>query len=130
MHELAVTEGLIKVALKAAEGRPIRRIDLVLGALSSIVDDSVQFYFDLLSRDTLAEGARLHFQRVPADALCLDCTASLTVAPPLPELCPTCGSPHLRVSGGTQFLVESIEVDDPAETGSATPPVREQANEG
>ncbi|NTU78464.1 MAG: hydrogenase maturation nickel metallochaperone HypA [Chloroflexales bacterium] len=112
MHELAVTEGVIKVAVEAAGGRRVRAIDLVLGALSTIVDDSVQFYFDALSRATLAEGAVLRFRRVPATALCLDCGATTEVAPPLPDGCPGCGSSRLRVSGGTEFLVESIEVDD------------------
>jgi hydrogenase nickel incorporation protein HypA/HybF len=112
MHELAVTEGVIKVAVGAAGGRRIRAIDLTLGALSTIVDDSVQFYFDALSRETLAEGAVLRFRRVPATALCLDCGATAEVAPPLPDGCASCGSSRLRVSGGSEFLVESIEVDD------------------
>jgi hydrogenase nickel incorporation protein HypA/HybF len=112
MHELAITEGVIKVAVAAAGGRRVRAIDLVIGALSSVVDDSVQFYFDFLSRETLAEGAMLRFRRVPAVARCLDCAAESEIIPPLPEGCPRCGSVRLRVSGGDQFRVESIEVDD------------------
>ncbi len=119
MHELGVTEGIIKVAVDAAAGRRIRGIDLQIGALSSFVDDSVQFYFDALSQGTLAEGAELRFKRVPASALCLDCVAVSEVRPPLPERCPSCGSSRLRVSGGDQFLIESIEVDD-----EATPPAQ------
>jgi hydrogenase nickel incorporation protein HypA/HybF len=112
MHELAVTEGVISVAVGAAGGRRVLAIDLAIGALSSVVDDSVQFYFDALSRGTLAEGATLRFRRVPATALCLDCGGSQEVAPPLPERCPSCRSGRLHVSGGREFQVESIEVDD------------------
>lgn len=112
MHELAVTEGLLGVAVGACAGRRILAIDLAIGALSSIVDDSVQFYFDALSRGTLAEGATLRFRRVPATALCLACGAAATAQPPLPEACPACGSGRLRVSGGQEFQVESIEVED------------------
>ncbi|MFV9503494.1 MAG: hydrogenase maturation nickel metallochaperone HypA [Oscillochloridaceae bacterium umkhey_bin13] len=113
MHELAITEGIINVATNAADGRRIRRITMLIGALSSVVDDSVQFYFDFLSRETLAEGASLQFRRVPATATCLACGASHDVVPPLPLECAACGSTQLRVTGGDQFLVESIEVDDP-----------------
>jgi hydrogenase nickel incorporation protein HypA/HybF len=112
MHELAITESIIKVAVTAAAGRRIRTITMVIGALSSVVDDSVQFYFDFLSRESLAEGASLQFRRVPATAHCLDCSTTSEVVPPLPSACPNCGSPRLRLSGGDQFLVESIEVDD------------------
>ncbi len=41
-------------------------IYLRLGQLSSIVDESVQFYWDVISQGTLAEGAQLHFTHVPA----------------------------------------------------------------
>lgn len=112
MHELAVTEGIINVALKAAGGRRVLAIDLRVGALSSFVDDSVQFYFDALSQGTPVEGATLRFQRVPATARCADCGATFPVAPPLPEGCPGCGSARLVVSGGDELRVESIEVDD------------------
>lgn len=121
MHELAVTEGVIKVAVDAAGGRRITAVDLVLGALSTIVDDSVQFYFDALSRGTLAEGAVLRFRRVPATALCLDCGATAEIAPPLPDGCPRCGSSRLRVSGGSEFMVESIEVEDEPDQGREAP---------
>lgn len=118
MHELAVTEGLIGVAVGACGGRRIIAVDLVVGALSSIVDDSVQFYFDALSRGTLAEGAVLRFRRVPAAAQCLECGAAFEVTPPLPDGCPACGSARLHVGGGQEFRIESIEVDDgPAAPG-------------
>ena len=114
MHELPVTESLLKVVLDAAQqngaGRVVA-IDLVIGELSSIVDDSVQFYFDILSQGTLAEGARLRFRRQPGQARCQDCGHEFNVVPPLVAACPNCGSTAIRVSGGREFFVESIEVE-------------------
>lgn len=115
MHELAVTEGILNVALEASRqngGKEITEIDLVIGELSSIVDDSVQFYFDMLSQNTLAQGAALRFRRVPAVVLCRACAYQGEVSAPLDPLCPTCGSTQLQVSGGREFYVESIEVKD------------------
>jgi hydrogenase nickel incorporation protein HypA/HybF len=115
MHELPVTESILSVALEAAQRAGARRIvaiDLLIGDLSSIVDDSVQFYFDLLSRGTAAEGATLRFRREPAVATCADCGHHFQVSPPLVPLCPNCGGLRLAVEGGRGFVVESIEVDD------------------
>ena len=62
MHELAVTEEILRVALEHAERAQATRITdihLVIGTLSTVVDDSVQFYFDFLSPETIAAGAKL-----------------------------------------------------------------------
>ncbi len=115
MHELPVTQGILDVAVRAAQqhgGRRITAIELAIGELSTIVDDSVQFYFDILSRDTLAAGAQLHIRREAALLTCWDCGQQRPVTPPLPDACPACGGARLQVSGGTAFAVASIELAD------------------
>ena len=115
MHELPVTQAILDTALTTAQQAGAARIlaiDLAIGELSGIVDDSVQFYFDILSRDTAAAGAALRFQRQPARASCLDCGHGYDAAPPLTPFCPACGSLHIQVTGGRQFQLESIEIDD------------------
>ena len=113
MHELAVTQSLLEIVLRHARqaGAPrVVEIHLVIGQLSSIVDDSVAFYWDIVARGTPAEGARLDFRRVPARFQCLAC--SHEYAPPPETLaCPACSSQQVRVIAGDEFSVESIEVD-------------------
>lgn len=115
MHELPVTESILKIAVEASERNGARRItaiNLVIGELSSIVDDSVQFYFDMLSKGTLAEAAVLRFRREPSRAVCLDCARQFDVSAPLVPQCPRCGSARLQVKGGREFFIASIEVED------------------
>jgi hydrogenase nickel incorporation protein HypA/HybF len=115
MHELPITESILELALETAQragARRIMAIDLVIGELSSIVDDSVQFYFDLISRGTPAESAVLRFRREPGQLVCRACTCGWAASAPLPAVCPGCGSAQLQVVGGQAFRVESIEVDD------------------
>lgn len=124
MHELPATRGILAAVLEAASAAGAARvlaIDLVVGELSTIVDDSVQFYFDILSRGTLAEGARLRFRRVPGEALCLDCGHRYGIRPPLDPACPVCAALAIRVTGGQQFFIESIEVNDERPRGSRDP---------
>jgi hydrogenase nickel incorporation protein HypA/HybF len=112
MHELPITEGILNLATEAAGGRQITTSHLVVGELSSIVDDSVQFYFDVLSKGTLAAGAVLDFRRLPARVLCWECGRGFDVHAPLPATCPHCGGTKLQVTGGRELRVESIEVND------------------
>jgi hydrogenase nickel incorporation protein HypA/HybF len=112
MHELPITESILKIATEAAGGRRITTIHLLVGDLSSIIDDSVQFYFDMLSKGTLAEGATLDFERRPATVMCWDCGQSFEARPPLPPACPHCGGGKLQVTGGRELRVDSIEVSD------------------
>lgn len=115
MHELPATQGILNVALEAAQQNGARRItaiDLVIGELAGVLDDSVQFYFDILSKDTIAEGAVLRFRREPASATCGDCGHQFTVEVPLTAICPVCEGIRLHISGGREFFVESIEVED------------------
>ncbi len=120
MHELPVTQGILDVALTAAQqagGCRITRINLVIGELSSIVDESIQFYFDILSRGTLAEGACMAIQREPAQATCQDCGFQWNVSIPLVPSCPSCQGHRFQVTGGRTFYVESIEVNDEDSSG-------------
>ena len=114
MHELPVTEGILQTAITAAEQHGairITRINLVIGALAGIIDDSVQFYFDILSRQTLAEGATLHFRRQGVQAICQDCRHTFTPTIPLPSSCPSCAGLRLHINGGREFYIESIDIN-------------------
>lgn len=113
MHELSVTENLLDLALRhaAAKGAAhITDLHLVIGQLSSIVDDSVQFYWDIVSEGTLAEGARLHFERIPAEMHCQDCQQRFALNQD-DFGCPACGSLRIKVSKGDEFYLESIEIE-------------------
>ena len=113
MHELTVTQDILRIALEHAERADARRITdihLVIGGLSSIVDDSIQFYFDFLSPDTLAEGAKLHFLRVPARLRCRECGHEFEPQG-MDWSCPQCQSLGGEVMAGKEFFLDSLEVE-------------------
>ncbi len=116
MHELAVTESILEITLrhaKQANAIKVTDIHLVLGELASIVDDSVQFYWDMISKDTLAEGSTLHFRRIEALMECRDCGERYK--PGDRQLrCPACESGSVQVIAGEEFRLEAIEVDESA----------------
>ncbi len=113
MHELPVTESLLEIALRHANKAGASRIlslNIVIGQLASIVDDSVQFYWDMIAEKTPAEGARLNFKRIPPELQCLQCDKKYT--PGEDDLaCPSCGSAQVKIVAGREFYLESIEVE-------------------
>ena len=114
MHELPVTESILEIALrhaKKADAKRITNLYLVIGQLASIVDDSVQFYWDIVSKDTIAEGATLHFRRIPATLICLVCNHQYTLNDKGLE-CPNCNSQRVKVQTGEEFYMEAIDVEN------------------
>lgn len=117
MHELAVTQSILKIALQHAEQANTKRISdlhIVIGELASMVDDSIQFYWEIIAKDTIAEGATLHFRRVPAELQCMNCFEKYR--PNGEELiCPKCGNAGAKIIAGEEFFLEAIDVDNATE---------------
>ena len=112
MHELSVTESVLKIACehaKIAGAKKVTDINLVIGQLSSIVDDSVEFYWQMIAKDTICEDAKLHFSRIPAELVCLECDHQYVLGQELIP-CPLCGSARIRVISGDEFNIDSIEI--------------------
>jgi len=113
MHELTITESLLEIALRHAEkakAKQITDIYLVIGDLSSVVDDSVQFYWDIVAKDTPAEGAKLHFERKQTEIQCLECKE---IYHPKNNImaCPNCESIQINILSGNEFFLEAINIE-------------------
>jgi hydrogenase nickel incorporation protein HypA/HybF len=92
-----------------AQAARVTDIYLVIGRLSSIVDDSIEFYWNIITKNTICEDAKLHFKRLPAELICLDCDFTYQLTDELTS-CPDCGSARVRVLSGDEFQLESIEI--------------------
>lgn len=113
MHELADTERLLEVVLQqacVANARRVAALHLVIGQATTLAEDSVRFYWDSISRGTVAEGARLLFRHVPTELLCLNCQRHYTPAQTDPA-CPACGSLRVRPIAGEEFYLEAIDIE-------------------
>ena len=66
MHEYPITEQIIKIAgehCKKSGGSRVTKVNLVIGDYSGYVGESVQMYFDIISQDTICEGAVVYYFR-------------------------------------------------------------------
>ncbi len=114
MHELAITEQITKIAIKHGEKNKASKITdlyLVIGELSTVIDDSVQFYWDLITENTLCEGAKLHFKRIPAVFRCRDCNKEYGLVKGELTPCPYCQSNRMDILQGKEFHLDSINIE-------------------
>ena len=113
MHELMVTESILEITLRHAKKSSAGRVTdlyLVIGDLSSVIDDSVQFYWDFVSEGTIAQGAKLHFRRIPTEFLCQSCGTRFEMAENF--ICPACQSNQIKIVAGQEFYLEAIDIGD------------------
>jgi hydrogenase nickel incorporation protein HypA/HybF len=113
MHEVTITQSLLDIVLKEAAkagASKVVRVSLVLGEMSGVAERSIQSNFDLLSRNTPAEGAELSFRNVPKQARCVKC-GHLFHPEDICWECPACQSVEFEIIAGNELYVESIEVE-------------------
>jgi len=112
MHELSITQNILSIVLeqaKVAKANKITKINLTIGELSGVVNECVQFYFDIISKDTIAAEASLSFERPPTKLRCRNCAATFS-PDDLDWTCPNCREQKVEIVSGRQCYVESIEV--------------------
>ena len=115
MHELSVTESLLQVVLRhAGEGGAgkVVSVSVRIGELSDLVNEWMQRYFDYLSRGTIAEGATIRIERIPATFCCDACGDVFPADPRTREVirCPRCASDAMTLVTGRECYVQQIEV--------------------
>jgi hydrogenase nickel incorporation protein HypA/HybF len=113
MHELSIAEGIILLLEEQAARESFSRVRLVrleIGPLAAVEAQALRFCFAAVSRDSLADGARLEIVELPGRAWCLGCGNGVAIAQRY-DACPRCGSRHLQVTGGDELRVKELEVE-------------------
>jgi hydrogenase nickel incorporation protein HypA/HybF len=130
MHELSLASAIKETAVRHAEGRPIRSVQMRIGRLRQVVPDSLRFYFGIVSADTLCDGAALELELIDALLRCGGCGREWDPAPQPAEhendllvapmfRCPACKAGGTEVLRGEEFDVDSIVVEDDPQAGVA-----------
>jgi hydrogenase nickel incorporation protein HypA/HybF len=113
MHELSITQNLFDIVLEQAyqvEAKKVQKINIVIGEMTGVVEECIQFYFNFLSPGTIAEKAVLSFNKVPIKVQCQDCNNSFE-AKEFDWSCPYCQGNGLAIISGQELFLESIEVE-------------------
>lgn len=113
MHELSIMSYMLEtVEEKAREmgASRVTAINLVVGARTGAIDDSLLFYFDMITPETIAEGAKLNIRRTYMTFMCEGCDEEYT-----PKAggfdCPRCGKVGRLTYDASELQLESIEIE-------------------
>ena len=115
MHELQVTQRILDIVLRHAQANSVNKvlsIQLEIGELSDLENEWVQKYFDYLSKDTIADNAKLKIERTPVVMKCDDCAHSFEIN--IKEIkdiqCPECAHQKCTLISGREYYIKDMEV--------------------
>ena len=113
MHEMSLAESVRQIIEDAAREQGFKRVRTVwleIGQLACVEQESLRFGFDVVTRGSIAEQARLEIIETAGRGQCVKCLHEIPIAT-LYEPCPDCGSYEIRVTGGEGMRVKELEVE-------------------
>lgn len=113
MHELSLAEAMLDIVKEQSEQddfTKVIRVVLEIGTLSHVEADAMRFCFDAVIAGTLAEGASLEIERIPASGECSQCQ-KISYIHNLYDPCPHCGEFGLVLIDGDQLRIKHLEVE-------------------
>ncbi len=115
MHELSICQGLVDIVLKESDSRKlppgaVRKVVVAAGIMHQVMPDSLQFYYELLTRDTPAAGSVLELKVIPVSARCNACGWEGELKIPCFR-CGACDSSDLAMRTGRELHLESMDIE-------------------
>ncbi len=115
MHELSIAASIVEAVTESASRYPAARVKAVrlrVGALASVVEDSLQFCWQLATEDSALAGSSLVINTLPVIVHCEACAADFELDGVQSFRCPRCGEPSADLRQGREMEIESIELED------------------
>jgi hydrogenase nickel incorporation protein HypA/HybF len=113
MHEVSIMAEAVRMAAETAQASGAQRVTgvrLRVGTLSGAVPEAMQFAWDVVCRDTIAEGARLEIETVPAACWCATCETEFACVDFLGE-CPRCHNVSGELRRGRELDIAAVEMN-------------------
>jgi hydrogenase nickel incorporation protein HypA/HybF len=118
MHELSVISSVVDAVLDSLQKYPgarVMEVRLRVGALASVIEDSLQFCYGIATESTPLEGSRLVVNMVPVTVYCEGCGAEGPIESLQSFRCSACGAPASHVRQGRELEIEAIEIEEAEE---------------
>jgi hydrogenase nickel incorporation protein HypA/HybF len=117
MHELSIIQSVVSTVTEAMATHPDVRICTVrlkVGVLSGVVENALQFVYDVATEGTMLAGSRLEVVHEPVKIFCSQCGEIRELVGVQSFRCPVCGTPSYDIRQGRELEVESVEIEEAA----------------
>ena len=121
MHELSIAASIVDAVTESAAAYPgarVKEVRLRVGALASVIEDSLQFCWGITVEGTPLAGSKLVVHIQPVVTHCDACGQDGELASLQSFRCPHCGEPATDLRQGRELEIESIEIDEPEQVDS------------
>jgi hydrogenase nickel incorporation protein HypA/HybF len=115
MHELSIVSSIVDTvteSLAAYPGARVKEVRLRVGALASVVRESLEFCYGIATEGTLLEGSKLVVNVLPVVMHCVPCGKDVTLEGVQSFRCPRCGEPCSDLRQGRELEIDSIEIEE------------------
>lgn len=114
MHEFSIIQSMIpqiEEFLVQGNYRKVKRILLEVGVMSGVIQDALEFAYDICSKGTPIEGAVLSIRMMPVIASCEKCFVKFEIQD-YSYICPQCSGIDLKLLSGKELTIKEIEVEE------------------
>jgi hydrogenase nickel incorporation protein HypA/HybF len=112
---MGIAAEIVRIAVdsipREMDGSRVVRVHLKVGKLAAVVPESLRFCFEIVARETAAEGADLEIQEMAVVAQCDGCDHRWEIENTVFS-CPLCGSGAIEMLSGRELDIDSIELEE------------------
>ena len=119
MHELSIVSSIVDSVtetLASYPGARVKEVRLRVGALASVIEDSLQFCYGIATEGTPLAGSVLIVKTLPVKMHCSKCAQDVEIATLQSFRCPLCNEAVTDMLQGRELQIDSIEIDEVEET--------------
>lgn len=113
MHEIGIMEHTLEIAITSAKEQnatKIKQITMNIGKLSGVIPDALEFAFDVLKKETIAQNAILKIKIIPVVCFCNTCKQNFSPSEWIFE-CPHCHQFSNNILQGKEIELIAVEIE-------------------
>jgi hydrogenase nickel incorporation protein HypA/HybF len=122
MHELSLVTSIVETVTETlaalpdpSKGARVLAVRLRVGALASVIPESLEFCWGIVIEGTPLQGSKLEVNLLPVVVHCEPCGLDATLEGVQSFRCPRCGELCGEIRQGRELEIESIEIDEAEE---------------